>query len=794
MSLRNPPGRAAANRAKFLIDVRAILRPLLVVLSVGMSLVAVAATLPDSSKRSEVTDDSTNAITEFYAALPNTPMRTYVTDGAVNAIVRSGDTIYVGGQFSRVGPRTGPGVEVALDGSLNTAMPDIAGAGPSYTGGATTGVRAVISDGAGGWFVGGLFTHIGGIAQTNVAHIFADHSVDPNFHPVLNGAVSELALSGSILYLAGPFTVIDGTARSNIAGYDLIGYVNSFNPYADGNVNALAVSSDGLTVYAGGSFATIGGQPRTGLAALDSGNGSANSSFNPVLAGQPRVSSLAIAGSILYVGGSFSTVNSVPLRAIAALHLGGATDGTVVAGFAPSPSYYGNVSYASIDALAVSGATVFVGGSFDTMGGASRAGLAGLNAANGSATAFDPDVQGNINTLAVSGSTVYVGGGISSAGGQSRNYIAQLNGADGSATTFDPNPNGSVNAIAVTATAVYFGGQLSSIGGIARSSLVAINAGDGTPTAWDPNAQGSNGGYALVKDLQISGNTLYVAGAFTAIGGQPRSNIAAVSTINATASSWNPSASAQVSTIALSGNVLYAGGGFQTIGGQSRALLAALSTVDGTATAWSPALDGTADVIVTSADRVYVGGAFLTVNGEARTRLAAFSIADGSLTNWDPQLADGIFGSNVNALAISGNTIYVGGGYTGVRGVARHNLAGINMSDAMPTPFDPQPNGENNDGAINAITVSADGATVYAGGDFESIGGLTRSALAGLNVSDGSATNFDPKVSGGTIYTLVFNNGVLYAGGNFPSFDLAYQQGLAAFSKDAVFHSGFETP
>ena len=59
------------------------------------------------------------------------PDRTFVTNGPVQAIARSGDTIYIGGRFDRVGPRTGPGVEVALDGSQNPGLPEISGAGPS---------------------------------------------------------------------------------------------------------------------------------------------------------------------------------------------------------------------------------------------------------------------------------------------------------------------------------------------------------------------------------------------------------------------------------------------------------------------------------------------------------------------------------------------------------------------------------------------------------------------------------------------------------------------------------------
>src|ERR1700694_3908917 len=95
------------------------------------------------------------------AALSSTPDRTFVTNGPVQAVVRAGDTIYIGGRFDRVGPRTGPGVEVALDGSQNPGLPEISGAGPSSLGGSGGGLSAVAPDGFGGWYVGARFTHVG---------------------------------------------------------------------------------------------------------------------------------------------------------------------------------------------------------------------------------------------------------------------------------------------------------------------------------------------------------------------------------------------------------------------------------------------------------------------------------------------------------------------------------------------------------------------------------------------------------------------------------------------------------
>jgi hypothetical protein len=729
--------------------------------------------------------------------LSNTPDRTYVVDADVNAISRVGNTIYIGGNFTRVGPRTGPGAEVALDGTWNATLPEVSGAGPSTSGGAATGLRAVIADGTGGWYIGGLFTHVGGGTHTNVAHILADHSVDPAFHPSINGNVEALALSGSTLYVAGLFTSIDGQPRNNIAGLDAVnGAVTAFNPNADAEVAALAVSTDGLLVYAGGhGFTSIGGQARTSLAALDATTGTANAAFNPILAmanGAPTVDALAISGPTLYAAGNFDSINGTVRRTIAALN----ANGTVVTSFAPAPTYFGCVPCATVVALAVSGSTVYVGGSFDTIGTASRNNIAGLSTADGTATAFNPQSSGNILSLAASGSVVYAGGGFYMIGGQPRNFAAALNATDGSALAFDPNPNGSIGAIAVSGSAIYLGGLFSSLGGVPRAGLAAIDATTGMPTAWNPAAAGMNGNLALVSTMVTTNSTLYAAGAFVTIGGQSRQNIAEVNLSDGLATAWNPTSDGGVDTLALSGSVMYAGGSFIHIGGQQRIFIAALDLVSGAATAWDPSADNTVQAIAVAGNVVYAGGMFLHIGGQERLALAAIDASTGTATAWTPNPGGGIFGAYVYTLAVDGPRLFVGGGFDSMQGVARHNAAALSLADATPTAFDPQTSGGGDDGAVSTIAV--DGATVYLGGSFDTVGGQPRALLAATSAVDGSALAFNPNGSGGqSVHELnVAADGTLYVGGSFPTFDLAYQQGFASFSpaapSDVIFADGFE--
>ena len=74
---------------------------------------------------------------------------------------------------------------------------------------------AVIADGAGGWYIGGEFTRVSGLARGYLAHIGSDRSVDSTFDAAANGPVFALKLSGGSLYVGGAFTSIGGQQRGS---------------------------------------------------------------------------------------------------------------------------------------------------------------------------------------------------------------------------------------------------------------------------------------------------------------------------------------------------------------------------------------------------------------------------------------------------------------------------------------------------------------------------------------------------------------------------------------------------
>lgn len=97
-------------------------------------------------------------------------------DGSVYAISVTGTKAYVGGNFYAIGPSVGHGLPVdRLTGAQAAAFPKVDGL-----------VRAAVSDGVGGWYIGGDFTKVGELATQRLAHVKSDGTVDSNFVNTIN--------------------------------------------------------------------------------------------------------------------------------------------------------------------------------------------------------------------------------------------------------------------------------------------------------------------------------------------------------------------------------------------------------------------------------------------------------------------------------------------------------------------------------------------------------------------------------------------------------------------------------
>lgn len=664
-----------------------------------------------------------------------------IANGTVNAVAVSGTTLYLGGSFSAIGPTSGTGVPIdGTTGAPVSGYPRVDGL-----------INAVVSDGAGGWFIGGQFTTVGGVARANLAHVLADNSVAP-WNPGASGQVLALALDGGTLYAGGSFSAVGGQSRSNLAAIDAgTGVVTAWDPGASSSVRALAVGSGVL--YVGGSFTSIGATARMRIAAIDLGTG-APTSWNPN--SNSTVRALVVDGSSVFAGGDFTSIGGQPRTRLAALDL---SNGLATA--------WNPGANAQVSTLALQSGTLYVGGSFTTLGGQARARIGSVDASSGNVSGWNPGANAQVLALAVVGSTVYAGGDFLALGGESRSRLAAIDAGTGLVTAWNPIAYGAVFSLAAHGVVVYAGGTFTGLGGVLRGNLAAIDLVSGQVTAWNPVASSE------VLAMAVNGGTLFAGGSFTSVDGQTRNGLAAFDAGTGALTGWDPNVSGRVSTLATSGTLVYAGGLFTNVSGLARDNVAAIDGGTGVPTAWNPGTDGEVFAIAPAGETVYLGGTFATAGGGVRANLAAVSAGTGAVTPWNP-----VSNGTIRAIDASCGRVLVGGFFTTIGGQARNRLATLDPVTGAATGWNPGSNGP-------AYVIAVDGRTVYVSGVFSSVGGQPRNRLAAVDLATAAVTPWNPDASG-TVRTLVVDAGSVYVGGSFASVGTTLQTNVASISGDAT--------
>jgi hypothetical protein len=175
----------------------------------------------------------------------------------------------------------------------------------------------------------------------------------------------------------------------------------------------------------------------------------------------------------------------------------------------------------------------------------------------------------------------------------------------------------------------------------------------------------------------------------------------------------------RVRVVVAAGTTVYVGGHFThatDLDGRvvSRNRLAAVDAATGALLPWNPGANRPVHAMAVAGGTVYLGGEFSTVGGVARGRLAAVSASSGAVLAWNHR-ADGL----VRALATSSSRLYAGGQFTRVDGAARPRLAAFSLSGgALDGGWRPSA-----DGPVHALRVGLSQTRVYVGGAFSRLDG-----------------------------------------------------------------------
>lgn len=608
------------------------------------------------------------------------PVPTWQPNGFVNAVVIDGHTLYAGGVFDQVGPRTG--TFAVIDPDDSTAV----------TAGAIddTVSDVVVTDGSGGWFVATGRLYPGASESGTVLHLLADGSRDPAWPPVTFafGAAYALAVDAGRLFMAGTFSAVNGEIRLGVAALDATtGAVLPWNAQiaSDGLsywVFHLAVAANRVVVA--GSFSAVAGVPRNRVAILDATTGALLPGTLPSTLVAPVIRSVSATATRIYLEGDCQTGGNV--------FCGYDLDLTPLPGWTFPRSAGPVVAFAS----GVFATTSLIGTS-------TRLRVVKLDPDTGTPLAWSgPELAGGIPAanaaepaMQVLGSTLYLGGDFTTVNGASRLRVAAVDTASGALLPWAPWVGGRVRSLAATASGVAIGGDFTSVGGVRRQNLVALDLRSGRPLANTPGVD------LRVNALLKLGDVMVVA------GGRPFGtsgpDVLAFSTTTGIPLNWSLSSDLQVWTLASDGRRLFVGGWFSRLGGQPRLNLGAVDLGTGALTPWNPAPDGLVDTLAVSNGTLFAAGQFNSLPGFGRPGAAAFDAATGEVLSFNPDLAaPGV----VRGFAFAGDRVLLGGEPDGInRGAFRWVARGSGATVPFTSPTLP---------GANARRLAQAGDAIYA--------------------------------------------------------------------------------
>lgn len=152
------------------------------------------------------------------------------------------------------------------------------------------------------------------------------------------------------------------------------------------------------------------------------------------------------------------------------------------------------------------------------------------------------------------------------------------------------------------------------------------------------------------------------------------------------------------------------------------------------------------------------------------------AVVSDNPVNYTPNVLNG----TVYALALVGRTVVVGGAFDQVApagnalSVIRHNIFAYDLTTGRIAGFSPQV-----DGPVLALAAGP-GGTVYLGGRFLTVNGVAQHGLAQVSVATGARVPaFAASIGNGDVRTLAYSAGWLYAGGAFSKLNRSRQVALA---------------
>ena len=259
--------------------------------------------------------------------------------GSVRSIVLSGNqgaNLYVGGDFTAYnGIQKNRIVRLNANGVFDPAF----SIGTGFD--STVQMIALAEDGSGNLYVGGAFTDYNGVNVNGLVRLKPDGSVDPTFligTGFDNTVFFIVPLANGDLYVGGTFTTYKGLPANRLVRLHSDGTIDPTfvtGTGFDNTVLTLLLADDGSgDLYVGGAFTNYNGNAVNDLVRLNSngvkdlsfttGSGFNNTVFHVVPVGD--------GSGDLYVGGAFTSYNTLQANEMVRLNQNGTMDSSFSTG------------------------------------------------------------------------------------------------------------------------------------------------------------------------------------------------------------------------------------------------------------------------------------------------------------------------------------------------------------------------------------------------------------------------------------------------------------------------------
>lgn len=354
----------------------------------------------------------------------------------------------------------------------------------------------------------GLFLASALVAALLAAPATAFSRAEPQPLWQANERVAAIVEVNGVAYLGGRFTALhDGAgssvARSKLGAIDLTtGEATSWAPAvnANGEINSIAASPDGATIYVGGKFTQVGTTTLKNFAAIDASTGAVQTGWPGVSA---VVFGIAATADHVYIGGNFKTIDKQERLRIAAFD---------VATRALSTWDPGGTDKSVKAVELTSDGGVALGGPFSTVGSANRPFVAVVDQDDANVRPWADPPRNNALALSADGDHLYVG--------SRSNHVTKHLLSTGQ-RLWSVGGDGDVQGVEAQNGVVYAGGHFQEFAGAPAQKIVALSS-FGTRLPWDAWANSSAGVFAVA-----GGTHIHIGGDFTKVTGQDRRGYAA---------------------------------------------------------------------------------------------------------------------------------------------------------------------------------------------------------------------------------------------------------------------------